>query len=137
MLILHEHSGPRSVSDLKQKKVSLCDCFSLTLAVCVCVCVRLVKLKILEIRENHLKTLPKSFGRLAELERLDIGNNEFTDLVSNVLFQQMRMHVCVCVVWYVLCVVCCVWCGVCCACVCVCVLPCCSSFLYPSPLAVG
>lgn len=43
---------------------------------------RLVTLKILEIRENHLKTLPKSFGRLTELERLDIGNNEFTELVS-------------------------------------------------------
>jgi Leucine-rich repeat (LRR) protein len=43
---------------------------------------RLVKLRILEIRENHLKTLPKSFGRLVELERLDIGNNEFTELVG-------------------------------------------------------
>jgi hypothetical protein len=41
-----------------------------------------VKLRILEIRENHLKTLPKSFGRLVELERLDIGNNEFTELVG-------------------------------------------------------
>ncbi|KAJ8306778.1 hypothetical protein KUTeg_015669 [Tegillarca granosa] len=41
---------------------------------------KLSKLKILEIRENHLKTLPKSFSRLTELERLDIGHNEFGEL---------------------------------------------------------
>ena len=46
---------------------------------------RLSKLKILEVRENHLKTLPKSVARLTALERLDIGNNEFTELVSNYL----------------------------------------------------
>lgn len=43
---------------------------------------RLLKLKVLEIRENHLKTLPKSFSMLTALERLDIGHNEFTELVS-------------------------------------------------------
>ena len=68
----------------KQERVGNSDLFFYTCAAFVCV--RLVKLKILEIRENHLKTLPKSFGRLAELERLDIGNNEFTDLVSIALF---------------------------------------------------
>jgi erbb2-interacting protein len=41
-------------------------------------------LKILELRENHLKTLPKSFSRLTELERLDVGHNEFTELVSDI-----------------------------------------------------
>ena len=45
---------------------------------------RLSKLKILESRENHLKTLPKSMSRLTCLERLDIGNNEFTELVRAV-----------------------------------------------------
>ena len=45
---------------------------------------RLSKLKILELRENHLKTLPKSFSRLTELERLDVGHNEFTELVSDI-----------------------------------------------------
>ncbi len=43
---------------------------------------RLSKLKILECRENHLKTLPKSLSRLTYLERLDIGNNDFTELAS-------------------------------------------------------
>ena len=36
------------------------------------------------LRENHLKTLPKSFSRLTELERLDVGHNEFTELVSDI-----------------------------------------------------
>ncbi len=45
-------------------------------------CFRLSKLKILEARENHLKTLPKSMSRLTCLERLDIGNNDFSELVS-------------------------------------------------------
>ena len=48
----------------------------------MCSSCRLSKLKILEIRENHLKTLPKSFSRLVELEKLDIGHNEFTELVG-------------------------------------------------------
>ena len=51
---------------------------------------RLVHLKILEIRENHLKTLPRSFGRLTTLERLDIGNNEFTELVSMIFLELCR-----------------------------------------------
>lgn len=46
-------------------------------------CCRLSKLKILELRENHLKTLPQSLSRLTELERLDIGCNEFTELVGS------------------------------------------------------
>lgn len=43
---------------------------------------RLSKLKILEIRENRLKTLPKSLDNLVNLERLDIGTNEFDVFVS-------------------------------------------------------
>jgi len=42
---------------------------------------RLSKLRILELRENHLKTLPQSISRLSVLERLDVGCNEFTELV--------------------------------------------------------
>ena len=38
---------------------------------------RLSKLRILEVRENRLKTLPKSLSRLTELERLDLGTNDF------------------------------------------------------------
>lgn len=41
---------------------------------------RLTRLKILELRENHLKTLPKSLVRLTELHRLDIGQNELVEL---------------------------------------------------------
>ncbi|CAG5135228.1 unnamed protein product, partial [Candidula unifasciata] len=40
----------------------------------------MVKLKVLELRENHISSLPRSFSRLVELERLDIGNNELTEL---------------------------------------------------------
>lgn len=43
---------------------------------------RLVNLRILELRENALITLPKSMNRLESLTRLDIGQNEFTELVS-------------------------------------------------------
>ncbi len=39
-------------------------------------------MKVLEVRENRLKTLPKSLVRLAELERLDLGTNEFDVFVS-------------------------------------------------------
>lgn len=42
---------------------------------------RLSKLKTLELRENRLTTLPASIARLGELEHLDIGNNEFSELV--------------------------------------------------------
>ena len=42
---------------------------------------RLNKLKILEVRENRLKTLPKSLSRLTELERLDLGTNDFEAFV--------------------------------------------------------
>lgn len=48
-------------------------------------CYRLSKLRILELRENHLKTLPRSMARLSQLERLDIGNNEFSEMVSALL----------------------------------------------------
>ena len=40
------------------------------------------KLKILEVRENRLKTLPKSLSRLIELERLNLGTNDFDTFVS-------------------------------------------------------
>lgn len=38
---------------------------------------RLARLQVVEMRENHLKALPKSMSRLVELRRLDIGNNDF------------------------------------------------------------
>ena len=34
----------------------------------------------MEVRENRLKTLPKSLSRLICLERLDIGNNDFAEI---------------------------------------------------------
>lgn len=43
---------------------------------------RLSNLKVLEVRENRLKTLPKSMCRLTELIRLDVGTNEFEIFVS-------------------------------------------------------
>lgn len=44
---------------------------------------RLVCLRILELRENQLLTLPKSISRLSNaLQRIDIGQNEFSELVS-------------------------------------------------------
>lgn len=43
---------------------------------------RLTKLRVLELRENHLKTLPKSMTRLTQLVRVDIGQNDFVDMVS-------------------------------------------------------
>lgn len=42
----------------------------------------------MELRENHLKTLPKSMGRLIELRRLDIGQNdfiEFPDVIGSLI----------------------------------------------------
>lgn len=50
---------------------------------------RLVNLRILELRENALITLPKSMNRLESLTRLDIGQNEFTELVS---YPRLRLH---------------------------------------------
>lgn len=49
---------------------------------------RLTRLRIVELRENHLKTLPKSMGRLIELRRLDIGQNdfiEFPDVIGSLI----------------------------------------------------
>ena len=43
---------------------------------------RLTKLKVLEIRENNLKTLPRSMNKLEALQRLDIGKNDFHDMVG-------------------------------------------------------
>lgn len=43
---------------------------------------RLVCLEVLELRDNQLNTLPKSLVRLTKLRRLDIGSNEFSQLVS-------------------------------------------------------
>lgn len=43
---------------------------------------RLSNLKVLEVRENRLKTLPKSLCRLTALERLDVGTNLFEIFVS-------------------------------------------------------
>jgi len=33
-----------------------------------------------------MMTLPKSMSRLVNLQRLDIGNNDFTELVSSSIF---------------------------------------------------
>uniref|UniRef100_A0A2K6N2R1 Erbin n=1 Tax=Rhinopithecus bieti TaxID=61621 RepID=A0A2K6N2R1_RHIBE len=42
---------------------------------------RLTKLQILELRENQLKCcLSKTMNRLTQLERLDLGSNEFTEV---------------------------------------------------------
>lgn len=43
---------------------------------------RLVNLRIVELRSNNLISLPKSMQRLTSLQRLDIGGNEFTKMVS-------------------------------------------------------
>jgi Leucine-rich repeat (LRR) protein len=43
---------------------------------------RLSNLKVLEVRENRLKTLPKSLCRLTALERLDVGTNLLEIFVS-------------------------------------------------------
>lgn len=51
---------------------------------------RLCKLRILEVRENRLKTLPKSLSRLTELERLDLGTNDF-DVFVNKLFYSKKL----------------------------------------------
>jgi len=42
---------------------------------------RLSQLKVLELRENHLKTLPNSLMSLSHLCRLDLGTNDFQQLV--------------------------------------------------------
>ncbi|KAJ7419642.1 leucine rich repeat containing 7 [Willisornis vidua] len=54
---------------------------------------KLVKLRILELRENHLKTLPKSMHKLTQLERLDLGNNEFSELSIGKLKQLVYLDV--------------------------------------------
>ena len=41
---------------------------------------RLSKLRILELRENSLNSLPKSMERLASLTRLDLSQNQFTEV---------------------------------------------------------
>lgn len=41
----------------------------------------------LELRENILKTLPQSISFLVNLERLDLGANELSELVSGVITQ--------------------------------------------------
>lgn len=40
---------------------------------------RLCRLKIIELRENNLMTLPKSISRLVQSERFDIGQNSFIE----------------------------------------------------------
>lgn len=46
------------------------------------ICFSLSNLQSVELRENILRTLPPSFALLTKLERLDLGSNEFTELVS-------------------------------------------------------
>ena len=41
---------------------------------------RLSKLKILELRENSLNSLPKSMERLVNLIRIDLSMNQFTEV---------------------------------------------------------
>lgn len=43
---------------------------------------RLIHLRIAELRLNRLISLPKSMIRLSNLQRLDIGGNEFHELVN-------------------------------------------------------
>ena len=47
-------------------------------------CCSLSNLVSLELRENILKTLPQSISFLVNLERLDLGANELTELVSTI-----------------------------------------------------
>lgn len=42
---------------------------------------RLSGLKSLELRENHLRSLPPSFIKLRNLQRLDLGQNDFDEIV--------------------------------------------------------
>lgn len=56
---------------------------------------RLSKLKTLELRENRLTTLPASIARLGELEHLDIGNNEFSELVCFCFSSLLLLYCCV------------------------------------------
>lgn len=58
---------------------------------------RLVNLRILELRENRLSNLPKAISRLNHLTRLDIGLNDFWDIVSFnfVLCVHAFNHICV------------------------------------------
>lgn len=61
---------------------------------------RLTKLKVLELRENAIQTLPKSMSRLHHLQRLDVGQNDLIDLVSaqycKTLTQQTFLISCLC-----------------------------------------
>jgi len=43
---------------------------------------RLSQLKVLELRENHVQTLPNSMMSLSQLHRLDLGTNDFQRMVS-------------------------------------------------------
>ena len=43
---------------------------------------QLTNLKSLEVRENLIRTLPTSIAFLAQLQRLDLGQNELDELVS-------------------------------------------------------
>ena len=47
---------------------------------------RLSHLKVLELRENHLQTLPNSLMSLSQLSRLDLGTNDFQRLVIAQVF---------------------------------------------------
>ena len=47
----------------------------------------LVRFSVLEVRETRLKTLPKSLSRLTELERLDVGTNDFDVFVCIIDFR--------------------------------------------------
>ncbi|KAJ7395968.1 Protein LAP2 [Pitangus sulphuratus] len=54
---------------------------------------KLTKLQILELRENQLKILPKTMSRLTQLERLDLGSNEFTEVFIGTLKQLTYLDV--------------------------------------------
>lgn len=47
---------------------------------------RLINLKVLEFRNNKISKIPKAISRLSQLYRLDIGQNEFIDFVSAILY---------------------------------------------------
>lgn len=50
---------------------------------CCFFCYSLVNLESLELRENLIKSLPESLSQLTKLQRLDLGDNEIEELVSN------------------------------------------------------
>lgn len=60
---------------------------------------RLSRLRILELRENQLNTLPKSIARLTALQRLDIGQNDFSELVGVLVYFPQHYYQFILLLW--------------------------------------